>query len=54
MVFTHPSHQVATKYYHLRILNGSNARVYNLALSDNQPFEVIGADGNLLAPKAKK
>ena len=44
-----PVHNVGTSYYRLRILNGSTARVYNLALSDNQPFDVIGADGGLLA-----
>ncbi len=47
-----PFHNVATKYYRLRILNGSTARVYNLALSDNQSFQVIGADGGLLAQPA--
>jgi blue copper oxidase len=31
-----------------RVLNGSNARVYNLALSDNATFYVIGSDGGLL------
>ena len=44
-----PFHNVATRFYRLRILNGSTARVYNLALSDNQSFDVIGADGGLLA-----
>lgn len=44
-----PFHNVATRYYRLRVLNGSTARVYNLALSDNQAFDVIGADGGLLA-----
>ena len=47
-----PLHNVATRYYRLRILNGSTARVYNLALSDNQSFAVIGADGGLLAQPA--
>ncbi|MEO5599380.1 MAG: multicopper oxidase domain-containing protein [Cyclobacteriaceae bacterium] len=47
-----PLHNVATRYYRLRILNGSTARVYNLALSDNQSFDVIGADGGLLAHPA--
>lgn len=47
-----PLHNVATRYYRLRILNGSTARVYNLALSDNQSFDVIGADGGLLAQPA--
>lgn len=44
-----PVHNVGTCYYRLRILNGSTARMYNVALSDNQPFDVIGADGGLLA-----
>lgn len=43
-----PYHNVVTKCYRLRILNGSTARIYNLALGDNQSFEVIGADGGLL------
>lgn len=47
-----PFLNVATKYYRLRILNGSTARVYNLALSDNQSFQVIGSDGGLLAQPA--
>ena len=47
-----PFHDVSTRYYRLRILNGSTARVYNLALSDNQSFNVIGADGGLLAQPA--
>ncbi len=44
-----PYVNVATRWYRFRVLNGSNARVYNLALSDNVPFYVIGADGGLLA-----
>jgi FtsP/CotA-like multicopper oxidase with cupredoxin domain len=47
-----PFQNVATRYYRLRILNGSTARVYNLALSDNQSFQIIGADGGLLAQPA--
>ena len=43
-----PFHNVATRFYRIRVLNGSTARVYNLALSDNQSFQVIGADGGLL------
>jgi FtsP/CotA-like multicopper oxidase with cupredoxin domain len=34
--------------YRLRILNGSNARIYDLALSDGQPLVLIGTDGGLL------
>lgn len=32
----------------LRILNGSNARIYNLAWSDGRDLEIIGTDGGLL------
>ncbi|MDZ4084074.1 MAG: multicopper oxidase domain-containing protein [Bdellovibrionales bacterium] len=32
----------------LRILNGSNARIYNLAWSDGRELEIIGTDGGLL------
>ncbi len=33
----------------LRVLNGSNARMYNLAFNDNRPFQVIASDAGLLA-----
>jgi blue copper oxidase len=32
----------------MRILNGSNARTYKLAWSNNMPMQVIGTDGGLL------
>ncbi|HIF89693.1 MAG TPA: hypothetical protein EYQ52_07805 [Candidatus Thioglobus sp.] len=32
----------------LRILNGSNARIYNLQFDDNRSFKIIGSDGGLL------
>lgn len=32
----------------LRILNGSNARIYNLSFDDDRSFYVIGSDGGLL------
>jgi FtsP/CotA-like multicopper oxidase with cupredoxin domain len=44
-----PSHNVETAKYRVRILNGSNARIYNLALSNGASFTVIGNDGGLLA-----
>ena len=44
-----PFHNVSTQYYRLRILNGSTARAYNISLSDNQSFDIIGTDGGLLA-----
>ncbi len=34
--------------YRLRVLNGSNARTYKLAWSNNMPLTVIGTDGGLL------
>lgn len=43
-----PYTEVATKFYRLRILNGSNARIYNLALSNNADLIIIGNDGGLL------
>jgi blue copper oxidase len=35
--------------YRLRLLNGSNARIYKVALSDGRPFHLIGTDGGLLS-----
>ncbi len=40
---------VATQPYRLRILNGSNARIYKLAWSDGRPVTVLGTGGGLLA-----
>lgn len=34
--------------YRLRLLNGSNARVYRIAFSDGRSFHVIGTDGGLV------
>jgi FtsP/CotA-like multicopper oxidase with cupredoxin domain len=34
--------------YRLRLLNGSNARIYKMALSDGRPFHLIGTDGGLV------
>lgn len=42
------THNVATRAYRIRVLNGSNARIYKLAWSDGRPVTVIGADGGLL------
>lgn len=44
-----PYHTIKTRIYRLRVLNGSNARVYNLSLSNNLNFHIIGSDGGLLA-----
>ena len=45
---------VATQAYRLRLLNGSNSRIYKLAWSDDTPLTVIGSDGGLLAAPQQK
>jgi FtsP/CotA-like multicopper oxidase with cupredoxin domain len=40
--------------YRLRVLNGSNSRIYDLAWSDGSPLIVLGTDGGLLdAPRER-
>lgn len=39
---------VASRAYRLRVMNGSNARIYKLAWDDGTPLAVIGVDGGLL------
>ena len=43
-----PSSSVETRWYRLRWLNGSTARVYQLGFSNQLPFYLIGTDGGLL------
>ena len=43
-----PTVEVARRTYRIRLLNGSNARIYSLAWSDGIPLTVIGSDGGLL------
>jgi FtsP/CotA-like multicopper oxidase with cupredoxin domain len=43
-----PNWALATSAYRIRVVNGSNARVYKLAWSDGTPMTVIGTDGGLL------
>jgi blue copper oxidase len=40
--------EVATRTYRFRLLNGSNARIYNFSLSSGATFQLIGTDGGLL------
>ncbi len=44
-----PFAEVEPRTYRLRLLNGSNGRIYNLALSNGAAFTIIGTDGGLLA-----
>lgn len=43
-----------TRLYRIRLLNGSNSRIYKLAWSDGQPMFVIGTTGGLLAETVEK
>ena len=43
-----PRMEVATRKYRFRILNGSNARLFQLALSNGSSLTMIGTDGGLL------
>lgn len=42
------------KAYRLRVLNGSNSRIYKLAWQDGTPLTAIGSDGGLLAAPATR
>jgi FtsP/CotA-like multicopper oxidase with cupredoxin domain len=44
-----PYVDVTTRLVRLRLLNGSNARLYNFGFSDDRPFSLIATDGGLLA-----
>ncbi|MFJ3407085.1 multicopper oxidase family protein [Promicromonospora sp. NPDC090134] len=44
-----PYFDVTTRLVRLRLLNGSNARLYNFGFSDGRRFALIGTDGGLLA-----
>jgi FtsP/CotA-like multicopper oxidase with cupredoxin domain len=44
-----PYLNVDTALYRFRVLCGSNARIFGLALSNGAPFTLIGNDGGLLA-----
>lgn len=47
-----PFLNVKTRFYRFRVLNGSNARIYDLALSNGSSFTIIGNDGGLLEKPA--
>jgi spore coat protein A, manganese oxidase len=50
-----PHLQVAARKYRLRILNGSNAREYDLALSSGKPFTQVATDNGLMpAPVTRR
>ena len=48
-----PYKTVKAGWNRLRIINGSNARVYNLAFSNQQDYFVIGSDAGLLTAPEK-
>src|SRR3990172_10766544 len=43
-----PYLNVDTALYRFRVLNGANARLFRLSLSNGRPFHLIGNDGGLL------
>ena len=43
-----------TRVYRLRILNGSNSRIYKLGWSNGNPLTVIGTDGSLLTQPVER
>jgi len=48
-------HDVTTERVRLRLLNASNARIYNLGFDDDRQFDLVGTDGGLLpAPVATR
>jgi FtsP/CotA-like multicopper oxidase with cupredoxin domain len=49
-----PDFTVGAGSHRLRLLNGSNSRVYKLAFGDGSPVTVIGSDGGLLAAPVRK
>lgn len=49
-----PYHQVARRKVRFRIVNGSNTRIYNLALSNGDPLIQIASDGGLLRSPASR
>lgn len=44
-----PYLDVTTEQVRLRLLNGSNGRIYNFGMADGRPIQLIGTDGGLLA-----
>ncbi|HVW29189.1 MAG TPA: multicopper oxidase domain-containing protein [Polyangiaceae bacterium] len=44
-----PHFDVDSHKYRFRLLNGSNARIYKVALRSGRPFQVVGSDGGLLS-----
>jgi FtsP/CotA-like multicopper oxidase with cupredoxin domain len=44
-----PYFDVTTRLVRLRLLNGSNARLYNFGFSDDRSFSLVATDGGLLA-----
>ncbi|AQS41592.1 MAG: Multicopper oxidase type 3 (precursor) [Candidatus Tokpelaia hoelldobleri] len=43
-----PQHEVPAGIMRLRLLNGANARIFNLSFEDRRPFHVIASDGGYL------
>ena len=48
------SFPAAAGVYRMRLLNGSNSRIYRISRSDRKPLVAIGSDGGLLAAPVTK
>jgi FtsP/CotA-like multicopper oxidase with cupredoxin domain len=49
-----PTWSLAARAHRIRVLNGSNARIYKLEWSDGTPLVVLGTDGGLLEHPATR
>jgi blue copper oxidase len=49
-----PTTEVDAAWHRVRLLNGSNARIYKLAWSPERPMVVIGGDGGLLEAPVRR
>ena len=49
-----PSFALATRAYRMRLLNGSNSRIYKLAWDDGTAMTLIGTDGGLLEQPVRR
>jgi len=49
-----PSFALATRAYRVRLLNGSNSRIYKLAWDDGTAMTIIGTDGGLLEQPVRR
>jgi FtsP/CotA-like multicopper oxidase with cupredoxin domain len=52
--FPEAQYELKAGVYRLRLLNGSNSRIYKIAWKDGRPLTIIGTDGGLLERPIEK